>query len=42
MALAAQAMLNQPLSTTAPVIATALWIFVFTAVAIWRFEREEF
>ena len=25
-----------------PVVATALWTVVFTAVAIWRFGREEF
>jgi ABC-type transport system involved in multi-copper enzyme maturation permease subunit len=24
------------------VIATAVWIVVFIAIALWRFEREEF
>jgi ABC-2 type transport system permease protein len=42
MALAMQAMLNQPLSTTTPIIATALWSMLFIAIAIWRFHREEF
>jgi hypothetical protein len=25
-----------------PVVATGLWIVLFTAVALWRFSREEF
>jgi hypothetical protein len=25
-----------------PIIAVAVWIVVMTAVALWRFEREEF
>jgi ABC-type transport system involved in multi-copper enzyme maturation permease subunit len=25
-----------------PLVSTAVWIMVFTAVAIWRFQREEF
>jgi ABC-2 type transport system permease protein len=25
-----------------PIIATACWIVAFTAVAVWRFAREEF
>jgi ABC-type transport system involved in multi-copper enzyme maturation permease subunit len=33
---------GQPLPTVIPVIATALWCVLFTAVAIWRMSREEF
>jgi ABC-type transport system involved in multi-copper enzyme maturation permease subunit len=33
---------GQPLPTVAPIIATALWCVLFTAVAIWRMSREEF
>jgi hypothetical protein len=25
-----------------PILATVIWIVVMTAVALWRFEREEF
>lgn len=41
-ALSAQAILGQPLSTTIPILTTVVWIVVFVAVAIWRYEREEF
>jgi ABC-2 type transport system permease protein len=34
--------LGQPLPTVVPIIFTALWCVVFTAVAVWRFGREEF
>jgi len=33
---------GQPLPTVAPIIATALWCVLFTAVATWRMSREEF
>jgi len=33
---------GQPLPTVAPIIATALWCVLFTAVAVWRMSREEF
>jgi len=33
---------GQPLPTVTPIIATALWCLLFTAVAIWRMSREEF
>jgi ABC-type transport system involved in multi-copper enzyme maturation permease subunit len=33
---------GQPLPTVTPIIATALWCVLFTAVAIWRMTREEF
>jgi ABC-2 type transport system permease protein len=42
MALAMQAMVNQPLSPTTPIIATTLWSVLFVVVAVWRFKREEF
>jgi hypothetical protein len=25
-----------------PIVATALWCVVFTVVAVWRFNRDEF
>jgi ABC-2 type transport system permease protein len=36
--------LGQPLPTgwPIPIIATAIWIIVFVAIALWRFGREEF
>jgi ABC-type transport system involved in multi-copper enzyme maturation permease subunit len=34
--------IGQPLPSLLPVIGTVLWCLVFTAVAIWRFRREEF
>jgi ABC-2 type transport system permease protein len=33
---------GKPLPTLIPIIATALWCVLFTAVAIWRISREEF
>jgi ABC-type transport system involved in multi-copper enzyme maturation permease subunit len=33
---------GRPLPTVVPIIATALWCVLFTAVAIWRLSREEF
>jgi hypothetical protein len=33
---------GRPLPTVVPIIATALWCVLFTAVAIWRMSREEF
>ena len=36
------AITGQPLVTVLPIIATALWIAGFVAVAVWRFGREEF
>ncbi len=42
LALANQVMDGQPLSTVTPVITTVVWIVFFTAVALWRFKREEF
>ncbi len=33
---------GQPLPTVVPILLTALWCVVFTAVAVWRFGREEF
>jgi len=35
-------MLGTPLATITPVLATIAWIVVFIAVAIWRYQREEF
>ena len=40
--LATQAMLGQPMEPITPLVATAIWCVVFVAVAIWRFQREEF
>ena len=31
-----------PLPTVTPIIVTAVWCLLFTGVAIWRFQREEF
>lgn len=33
---------GQPLPTVVPIILTALWCVLFTAVAVWRFGREGF
>ena len=33
---------GRPLPTVTPIIATALWCVLFTAVAIWRISRDEF
>ena len=40
--LAGYLMLDVPLPTVAPIIATAVWCVLFTSVAIWRIRREEF
>ena len=40
--LASTLALSQPLPTVMPVVATAAWIVVMTAVAIWRFDKTEF
>ncbi|MCC6611893.1 MAG: ABC transporter permease [Anaerolineae bacterium] len=40
--LAVLVMLGQPLPTIVPVIATAVWSVIFTGVALWRFQRDEF
>jgi ABC-2 type transport system permease protein len=34
--------LGLPLPTIVPIVLTALWCVLFTAVAVWRFGREEF
>ena len=34
--------MGRPLSTVTPIIATTVWCLIFTAVALWRFSREEF
>ena len=41
-ALAVQAIMGQPLDSVTPIVATAVWSVVFVAVAIWRYQREEF
>ena len=40
--LAGYLMLEAPLPTWTPIIATILWCLLFTGVAIWRFRQEEF
>jgi hypothetical protein len=35
-------MKGRPLPSVVPIIGTALWCVLFTAVAIWRTRREEF
>lgn len=40
--LAMLVMAGQPLPTVLPIVLTAVWCLVFVAVALWRFEREEF
>jgi hypothetical protein len=40
--LALSLMQGEPLQTITPIIATALWAILFTAVALWSFSREEF
>lgn len=37
-----QAISGTPITTAAPIVATSVWIAVFTVVAVWRFRREEF
>jgi hypothetical protein len=34
--------LGLPVMSVTPIIATVIWCVVFTAVALWRFGREEF
>jgi hypothetical protein len=34
--------LGEPLPTLVPIIATALWCVLFTAIAFWRIRRVEF
>ena len=38
----AAAMLGRPMAATMPIIAPAVLIVVFVAVAVWRFGHEEF
>ncbi|HEY4722873.1 MAG TPA: ABC transporter permease subunit, partial [Anaerolineae bacterium] len=33
---------GHPLPSVTPIIATAIWCVVFTVVAVWRFNRDEF
>ena len=40
--LAGYLMLEAPLPTVTPIIATVLWCVLFVVVAIWRISREEF
>lgn len=40
--LAGYLMLEAPLPTVTPIIATAVWCVLFVSVALWRFRREEF
>jgi hypothetical protein len=40
--LARMAMQGQPLPTTMPIYATAIWIAIFIGVVLWRFTSEEF
>jgi hypothetical protein len=40
--LAMALVIGQPLPSVTPIIATVLWCVVFTAVAVWRFNRDEF
>jgi ABC-2 type transport system permease protein len=40
--LATQIMRSEPLWSVLPIIATAIWCVIFVAVAIWRFNRDEF
>jgi hypothetical protein len=32
--------IGQPLPTLTPIIASVLWCLIFTALAIWKFQRE--
>lgn len=41
-ALALTIVQGQPLPTVTPLIATIIWCLLFTGVALWRFNREEF
>ena len=40
--LAGYLMLEAPLPTVTPIIATAAWCVLFVGVALWRFRRDEF
>ncbi len=40
--LAMALVLEQPLPTSLPLVSTILWCMLFTAIALWRFKREEF
>jgi len=41
-AISVSLVLGQPITTTMPIIATVIGCLVFTIVAIWRFQKEEF
>jgi ABC-2 type transport system permease protein len=41
-AIALSVVFGQPISTWMPVFATAVWCLIFTGIAVWRFQREEF
>ena len=41
-AMAVSLVLGQPIPTLMPLIATVIGCLVFTMVAIWRFQKEEF
>jgi ABC-type transport system involved in multi-copper enzyme maturation permease subunit len=40
--LAGQTITGQPLSSPFTLVAVAIWVILFVAVALWRFQREEF
>lgn len=40
--LAVRVALGSPATPVTPIVATALWCVLFVAVALWRFNREEF
>lgn len=42
MAVAALLAQGQPLPTLIPLVASVVWIVAFVAIALWRFQREEF
>ncbi len=42
LALGSRAPQSLPLTAIIPVIATLVWIMIFIALAIWRFDKEEF
>jgi hypothetical protein len=41
-AIAVSLVLGQPITTLMPIIATVIGCLVFTLIAIWRFQKEEF
>ena len=41
-AIALALVLGQPIASITPIIATAVWCALFMAIAVWRFNREEF